>query len=280
MVLRCVQIELQKKCFASSRELFAVVLTYIKLELKRVLLVDMMKRPITTDRVLGLSVSFSNFAVFVELFRDIFLFNSYCFSARTSSPFVIDCGSNIGMATLFFKRRYPDCQVIAFEPDSRAFELLERNVKANNMTDVQLEKAALSSSEGTTDLYYDPNQAYSLRTSTRIRMLARPSPGHERVRTVLLSSFIDKEVDLLKMDVEGDEQAILEDLDRSQKIALVREMIIEYHHHIEKREDKLSSFLGILEANNFGYQITSEDRLYSSKQTYQSVFIFAYRKGE
>jgi hypothetical protein len=76
---------------------------------------------------------------------------------------------------------------------------------------------ALNSSEGMTDLYYDPNQVGSVSTSTRQRMLTQmiTSPTHDRVRTVLPPTFINEKVGLLKVYVEGDEQAILEDLDRS-----------------------------------------------------------------
>ena len=40
----------------------------------------------------------------------------------------IDCGANIGISILFFKKQYPDCTIMAFEPNPHAFPLLEKNV--------------------------------------------------------------------------------------------------------------------------------------------------------
>jgi len=41
---------------------------------------------------------------------------------------VIDCGANVGYSAVYFLNRYPDCRVIAVEPDRGNYQLLCRNL--------------------------------------------------------------------------------------------------------------------------------------------------------
>ncbi len=90
-----------------------------------------------------------------------------------------------------------------------------------------------------------------------------------------LSDFITGPIDLLKMDIEGSEIAALADLEASGRIQMVREMIIEYHHHLPGQEDKLSSFLDRLERSGFDYVLdaSSPERIGG----FQDILIRAIR---
>jgi hypothetical protein len=98
-----------------------------------------------------------------------------------------------------------------------------------------------------------------------------------------LSSFITDEVDLVKLDVEGAEWGVLEDLVGSGAAGRVRRMIIEYHHHIERREDALGDFLNLLVRGGFGYQIGAYYNApvnEAAEPAYQDVQIHAYRRPD
>ncbi len=45
-------------------------------------------------------------------------------------PLIIDCGGNIGLASLWFAAHYPQAQVVVIEPDSGNLELLKLNIAA------------------------------------------------------------------------------------------------------------------------------------------------------
>jgi FkbM family methyltransferase len=60
----------------------------------------------------------------------------------------LDCGANIGLATLFFKRLYPESEIHAFEPDPETFKMLRRNVEQNSLSYVYLYNVALSDQQG------------------------------------------------------------------------------------------------------------------------------------
>lgn len=45
-------------------------------------------------------------------------------------PVIVDCGANIGLATVWYAMRYPRATIYAIEPDARNYDLLEQNTKA------------------------------------------------------------------------------------------------------------------------------------------------------
>jgi len=179
------------------------------------------------------------------------------------------------MSVLYFKLLYPESCVLAFEPDDDAFSCLEANVRGNGLKSVSINKIALSGSAGKINFYYNKDEPGSRTMST----LRQRMPGEARtVEAAPLSSYIDKEVDFLKMDIEGAEQAVLEELRSSGRLCRVKQMAIEYHHHIQAGEDSLSKMLVILEDAGFGYQVTGALARPFQSGKFQDILIYAYRK--
>jgi len=210
------------------------------------------------------------------LYREVFAEREYWFSCDTPRPVILDCGSNIGMAILFFKALYPGAEITAFEPAPWACSAIEETIRANDLREVTLHNAALADEDGTLELFHDPGHPGSAVMSVfRDRM-----PGDSvRVPAVRLSRFVTKPVDFLKLDVEGSELRVLRDLESSGAIGQIRQMVIEFHHHLSPTIDNLSECLSILERNDFGYQLTS-GQVYTpiTKGQFQDVLVHAYRK--
>ena len=74
-------------------------------------------RSATSIDLLGFRIRFSSVGILRELFREIFVGGIYMFECNTDRPIIVDCGSDIGMSILFFKRLYPKARIIGFEPD-------------------------------------------------------------------------------------------------------------------------------------------------------------------
>src|ERR1044071_4816990 len=53
---------------------------------------------------------------FVAGYEEIFKRENYKVDFATNDPFIIDCGSNIGLSIIYFKTRYPNAKIIGFEP--------------------------------------------------------------------------------------------------------------------------------------------------------------------
>lgn len=180
----------------------------------------------------GYLIYYQNQDSFDQTIDEIFMEEPYQFIADNKQPFIIDAGSNIGIATLYFKRKYPDANIICFEPDPVAFKLLQKNITSNQLDKVELINAAVSDQEQEVDFF---GQIYTKDADARGNSLIK-TWGMQRkinniikVQAVKLSSYIQKEVDFLKIDIEGSEQKVLEDLEKSDKLKYVKKISLEVH---------------------------------------------------
>lgn len=210
------------------------------------------------------------------LYREVFAEREYWFATDTPRPVILDCGSNIGMGILFFKALYPDALITAFEPAPWACAAIEETIRANDLRDVAVHNAALAETDGTLELFHDPSHPGSAVMS----VFSERMPGAAvQVRAVRLSRHITGPVDFLKLDVEGSELAVMRDLVSSGTIGQIRQMVIEFHHHMSPTVDNLSECLALLERNGFGYQLTSGQVFTPiTKGQFQDVLVHAYRK--
>jgi FkbM family methyltransferase len=210
------------------------------------------------------------------LYREVFAEREYWFSTDEARPVILDCGSNIGMAILFFKALYPEAEITAFEPAPWACSAIEETLRANGLQNVTLHNAALAEADGTLELFHDPSHPGSAAMSVyRERM-----PGESvRVPAVQLSRYVTKPVDFLKLDVEGSELPVLRDLATSGAIGQIRQMVVEFHHHLSPTVDNMSECLSLLEQHGFGYQLTS-GQVYTpiTRGQFQDVLVHAYLK--
>jgi len=229
---------------------------------------------IKSETFLGFKVYFFNYEFFYYLFSEIFFKNEYYFFNSEKSPTILDCGSNIGLATIYFKWIYPNCLVSCFEPDPLTFKILKKNIKKNKFNNIELINAALSDKNGFIDFYINPKKQGSLTMST---FKGRINGDKISVRKENLSKYV-KAVDLLKMDIEGSELEVMEELNKEGKLKNIKEIIIEYHHNMPKSKLIFSNLLKILEANKFHYQISSSYFPIYRKNKFQDILIYAYSK--
>jgi FkbM family methyltransferase len=248
---------------------------YLKIELKRFFVAGLLKRPITRETFFGYSIHFFDYNTFATLFEELYVADVYYFTSLSAEPLIVDCGSNIGLSVLYFKRLYPQGRVIAFEPDRATFQMLEQNVRANNLAGVTLVNKALYDSVGSVPFYVSPDQPGLLVQSTRKENLV--SSQITMVETEKLSTYLTEPIDFLKMDIEGAEEQVLTDLKETGKLDLVREIVLEYHHHLTPREDKLGVFLKMLEQTNFGYQLKAVVVPPFRKGEFQALMLYAYQ---
>ena len=252
----------------SFSEKFSVFFILNRLYIKGLLF----KSKTASDHFFNLKITGPNYFNLNYLFNEIFISNDYYFESSKKEPLIIDCGANIGVSVLYFKTLFPNAKILAFEPNPYAFQLLNNNIKDNNISNIELYNVALYNKE-TEISFFIRNNIGTLDGS------ANKSRGGEtelKVRAKKLSHYLVnfQEIDLIKMDVEGAEINIINDLFESGYINKAKEYIIEYHHNISGDNALLSSFLQKFEQNGFSYNIKTS---YSKKASFQDILICFYR---
>jgi FkbM family methyltransferase len=126
---------------------------------------------------------------------------------------VIDLGANVGFATHYMRSRYPDAEIVALEPAPDAYRRLAANVE---------------------HLGWVTTLPLAIGVPGWVRMdLSLPSPERspvstddaQGIRRISLQSLLVMlgwdEVDVLKVDIEGDEFMVLADTDTVQRARIV-----------------------------------------------------------
>jgi len=178
-------------------------------------------------RAFNLILYFDSIYTFFYVFNEIFCMVVY--PPIKNVKLYIDVGANIGISILWNRLFNPNCSVLAFEPNAKYFEYLKKNLKINNIKGVKIYPLCISNKTGNAKFYLINDIIQSLNSGL---ILNRNLP-HKiiDVRTDRLSRYINQSVSLLKMDVEGAEYDILEDLFNTGKIKFIEKIIYEAHFY-------------------------------------------------
>lgn len=176
-------------------------------------------------------ITYTSKEEFKILTNEIFTEEIYKTKLNTTSPTILDIGSHIGLSIIYFKDIYPEAEIIGFEPNPNTFPILEENIYSNALQKVKLHNVALAEKKSNRDLYIDTSGEGAFSTSS-FRKNAWNGKQNTRAITVKcekLSSYITKEIDLLKIDAEGAETEIIRELYNSDKLSMIKNIIVEYH---------------------------------------------------
>jgi FkbM family methyltransferase len=181
---------------------------------------------------------------FIDGYKEIFLKEVYAFNSDNDSPYIIDCGSNIGLSIFYFKQRFPNSKILAFEADKSIFNILEHNILEYKLKDVVLNNSAVWVEDGFINFCNEGGFSG--------RIIKPGDSVFSIVPSVKLSSIINSQVDLLKLDIEGAEAMVVKSIEP--KLRFVDKIFIEYHSHVSESQE-LNIILEILSRNGFRYYI-------------------------
>ncbi|TWU37024.1 2-O-methyltransferase NoeI [Novipirellula artificiosorum] len=150
------------------------------------------------------------------MIRQIDDFPSF-FEPSDERPLIIDCGANIGVSMLEWKHRWPQAEILCFEPDPFAFAILCKNVEANDIPGVRCLNLAVADSEGTTPWYGNISASGDARGNSidpawgdRTAWGINRTTTRTTVQCVPLSIYLSKRtVSFLKLDIEGAEEQVI-----------------------------------------------------------------------
>ena len=141
---------------------------------------------------------------------------------------IIDCGANVGYSAAYFLTLYPEAKLIAVEPDSANFAILERNLKPYGdrvrlyQAGIWSHKTGLTVCRGT---YRDGAE-----WSTQVQA-SKPgeTPDVEAIDIgTLLRDSGNTQIDMLKIDIEGSETVVFRE-NYAEWLGKTRNMAVEIH---------------------------------------------------
>jgi FkbM family methyltransferase len=121
--------------------------------------------------------------------------------ARSKTPVIIDCGANIGLASLWYTCKFPRAKIIAVEPEPENFRILTMNVAGyNNIVAVH---GAVSDHETRVSLFNVGDEEWAWQTT-------EADNGEVSTYTIpgLTENILDAQLMIVKIDIEGGEVAL------------------------------------------------------------------------
>jgi FkbM family methyltransferase len=201
-------------------------------------------------------VSFLNYSLevpdvlsFIHQYKEIFIDKSYAFKSDVADPLILDCGANVGLSCLYFKKLYSQCRIKAFEADPAVYKFLKSNLISNLKGGDEVEifnKAVWTDNKGV-EFHTDGADGGTV--------MGKKSDNKIRIDSIRLKDLLSEQpVDFLKMDIEGAETDVL--LDCDQEIQNAKNIFFEYHSFIG-RDQRFDEILRMLKTNGFRYFIQS-----------------------
>jgi FkbM family methyltransferase len=165
-------------------------------------------------------------------------------SRRKRAIRAVDLGAHIGLFGLFILRQYPSAHVVAFEPDPVNFRALSGTIASNRSRTRCWEAVPACAACA------DGNVPFAAGESLGSRMVAAPEAANITVPARDVFGYLE-DVDILKIDIEGGEWALLDDPrfgDVSPEL-----LFLEYHPHLCPSADPRGRALRAL--RHHGYEV-------------------------
>jgi FkbM family methyltransferase len=181
----------------------------------------------------------------------------------------------MGLSILYFSKIYTNAEIIAFEPDEAVLPFLEKNIQSQKLMNVDLHKKAIWIEE--TELMFYTDNGLGGRIGKEYKNQIPKS-----IKSVRLRNFLNRPIDMLKIDIEGPEYIILKDCE--DLLFNVDHIFIEYHSFFDE-DQHLDDLLNILKRQGFRYHLKesfSRDRPFKDNGLVNEKFdmainVFAYK---
>ncbi len=185
-----------------------------------------------------------------SIVNEVFKFHEYRGAGdliREAQGVVLDVGAHAGYFSLWAAAQNPKVKIYALEPVKDNFEFLQKNIAENKFKNIKPENLALTKKSGEINIF--------LSEDSHNHSLLPISDKTQSVKSVNLADFIKKNkikiISLLKIDIEGGEYEIFENLEK-EIFSKIENVFLEYHQS-ENRNFKVIE--NILRENGFTVEI-------------------------
>jgi len=211
----------------------------------------------------GLVITIRRNFMDAAILGEVFLDESYVRGlVLPDRPTVVDIGGYIGDFALFAAKRLNARRVVVCEPSPRNWDLLQKNVANNSYGDrIEMVNKAVTDGE---DVMM--NVEASDRGQARVSAYGPGDVPRQRIPGVSLASLMESHgldtIDLLKIDCEGGEYAILSGTP-SEALKRIRNIVFEFHE-IDGFQAKLDAVKRRLASEGYSLRVHG-DLVYASR---------------
>lgn len=198
----------------------------------------------------------SDAAVFKQLIMEneygdlIRIFQDYNLTIET----MIDAGANIGLASIYFKAFYPELNIIALEPTADTYYRLSQNYDINKLKNTKAFQQGLWKE----NTFLQLDKSFRDKNEWSFRLIENKDSGLNTIKVKSMRTLLEenqwKQVDFLKIDIEGGEVDIFNSQDAVKDwLSKVKILAIEIHDEFNSREN----IYALLKKNDFMLQESS-----------------------
>lgn len=184
---------------------------------------------------------------FLSSYNEIFEKHIYKFVSSKEDITIIDCGANVGLATIYFKMNFPNANIIAFEPDPSIFAALRQNISSFGYNNIVCKNEAISNKDSILDFRIEGGHSGMIINNSDLK-------DSIRVKAIRLKSLLRayKNITFLKIDIEGEEINVIPDI--ADELINVDYLFLEYHSFVDSPQN-LDKLLFIIKNGGFRYYI-------------------------
>lgn len=196
------------------------------------------KNPVNFDRLLikpNIEIAFADTLTAIQVFNEIFVHDNYPLKPSNKSSVILDAGANVGLFSIYAHLKQPKAAIYSIEANPRTFSVFEKNIQKNGLENIiHPFNFALGGRTEKVPFYMTAVSGWS-----SLYNVKGAEDGEQiLVDQIKLSDFSKreqlKEIDFLKMDIEGAEYAAVLD-DKNFFSIPIREIVVEADVSFKKK---------------------------------------------
>src|SRR4030095_16496880 len=164
-----------------------------------------------------------------KAFKQVFIWKEYEYPIPFDPRAILDAGANVGYASLWFTRKFPQAKIISLEPEDSNFKMLKKNT--DGYANIFPVRAGLWSHPCFLKIIATESGNWGFRTEVS-KNETDNSIGALGVNEIM-DLYSWKDIDIVKMDIEGAEKIVFAD-GTQQWLPKVKMMFLELHDNVQK----------------------------------------------
>ena len=131
------------------------------------------------------------------------------------SKVILDIGAHCGSHSIIYSKLNPNCKIYSFEPQKAMYELLNKNIQDNHITNIETFNVALGNKKChftmSSNCSHGPNMNVNINQTMQFNLGSlQIGKGGETIEINRLDDYDFGSVDYIKIDTEGFEPFIID----------------------------------------------------------------------